>query len=302
MSRNRDASPDRCRLEDHKPTGRWKINKPRGHIRKSGQKFYVTFTAKEHNKSFSIRDYLSEDDAKHDAQKYQKWVTRHYELGINTWRPMTPNHVEIRLTQGKTTILEKEIWEEVRHGKNSFYANFLGNEWYCMRSDSKGLHAIINKTPEGMVTHHLDRKPHHNCRGNLRTADHSMNGKSSNKSKANVSGTTGVHAIRYWKVGRKNVRKLFKIPLAARPLEIPKNVLDANKALYGDNYPSNNITGIRGIYLEMYWLVHCHDRDEQYQKRFPLSLEDDPENPPQHVLDCNETVRQKQNNFNGLDP
>lgn len=55
------------------------------------------------------------------------------------------------------------------------------------------MHRLINKTPKGMNTDHINRNPLDNRRNNLRNADKSLNGHNRGAQTNNTSGYKGVH-------------------------------------------------------------------------------------------------------------
>lgn len=62
------------------------------------------------------------------------------------------------------------------------------------------MHRLLNKTPEGMITDHINRNTLDNRKSNLRTAGKSLNAANTELRKTNTSGHKGVHFA-------KNVRK-----------------------------------------------------------------------------------------------
>jgi len=79
----------------------------------------------------------------------------------------------VQLTRGKVAKIDLEDVEEV-----SKYNWFATKQGYVLRNDSEGmmrLHRLINKTPEGLYTDHINRDTLDNRRCNLRNCTASQN-------------------------------------------------------------------------------------------------------------------------------
>ena len=100
----------------------------------------------------------------------------------------------INLSQGKQTFVDNEDFEYLSKFKWHY-----GSNGYAVRSEfSNGkynkilMHRIINNTPIGFETDHIDKNKLNNCRINLRTCSNSMNQANKGLQKNNKSGYRGV--------------------------------------------------------------------------------------------------------------
>lgn len=95
----------------------------------------------------------------------------------------------IKLTKGKRALVDNEDFESINKWKWHFdstgYAVHKGNGKVYM-------HQLVNKTPKGLFTDHINRNKLDNRRKNLRTCTQSMNMFNTGKQKNNTSGHTGV--------------------------------------------------------------------------------------------------------------
>lgn len=94
---------------------------------------------------------------------------------------------KIKLTQGQYAIVDEEDFK------------WLSQHKWCITSEGyahcyKGgyMHRMINKTPEGLITDHIDGNRLNNSRANLRTVDKSVNAINSGLRTNNKSGYKGV--------------------------------------------------------------------------------------------------------------
>lgn len=133
---------------------------------------------------------------------------------------------EIVLTQGKVALVDDEDYEFLNQFKWLYH-----NKGYADRNlprvNSKqkrqSMHRLINNTPEGFETDHIDGNKLNNQRSNLRMATPSQNQWNTNKRINNTSGFKGVSwhkGTKKWqaKINFKGKRKylgLFDTPEAA---------------------------------------------------------------------------------------
>lgn len=95
---------------------------------------------------------------------------------------------KIQLTQGKFAIVDDEDFLEL-----SKYKWYLSGNGYATRTSRHiRMHRVINSTPEGFDTDHINGDKLDNRRSNLRTATRSQNNFNTSPPKDNTSGTKGV--------------------------------------------------------------------------------------------------------------
>jgi hypothetical protein len=104
----------------------------------------------------------------------------------------------IPLTQGKNAIVDDEDYEFINKWKWHAYKGY-GGVFYAHRSLHIGkrvkhifMHRVINETPEGLDTDHVNGDGLDNRRENIRTATRSQNMFNRAKNKNNTSGYRGV--------------------------------------------------------------------------------------------------------------
>lgn len=101
---------------------------------------------------------------------------------------------KIPLTQGKFALVSKDDYERLSafkwHVDNKGYArrNIIvgGRRWY------EYIHQVVNKTPKGFDTDHINRDKLDNRPSNLRTVTRSQNQHNRGKLASNKSGYKGV--------------------------------------------------------------------------------------------------------------
>lgn len=97
---------------------------------------------------------------------------------------------KIKLTQGKFAIVDKKDFEFLNQWKWSYDSN-----GYARRNDNGKkiyLHKLINNTPDGFLTDHINRNKLDNRRINLRNVNKSENSFNSKMFSHNKSGYRGV--------------------------------------------------------------------------------------------------------------
>jgi hypothetical protein len=111
----------------------------------------------------------------------------------------------IQLTQGKQALVDDEDYEYLNQWK-WFYNN--GYAWRKLRiSSQKGdagrivlsMHRVINKTPDGFYTDHINGNKLDNRKSNLRNVTRSQNLANSKLRKDNSSGCKGVYVRKRYK-------------------------------------------------------------------------------------------------------
>lgn len=101
----------------------------------------------------------------------------------------------INLTRNKITIVDDDLFEELNkfkwHYSDGYAVRSIWNP--ITKKQSKiWMHRLINNTPEGFKTDHVDGNKLNNLHSNLRTATISENNRNRNKQKNNSSGYKGV--------------------------------------------------------------------------------------------------------------
>lgn len=116
---------------------------------------------------------------------------------------------KILLTKGQYALVDDQDFEWLNQHK-----------WYCSHGYAvryagggrknrviKRMHRVVNKTPEGKITDHINRNKLDNRRNNLRSANKSENGLNA---KLRVDNTTGHKGIYRDKSRDKWVAELFR--------------------------------------------------------------------------------------------
>lgn len=122
---------------------------------------------------------------------------------------------KIPLTQGKFAIVDDEDYKLLN--KQSWY---LSSHGYAMtgKSPHQYMHRIINKTPKGFLTDHINRDTLDNRKINLRVADKRINSINRGLQSNNTSGHKGISWSKQhkkwetyiWKNGVKIMLGIFK--------------------------------------------------------------------------------------------
>lgn len=105
----------------------------------------------------------------------------------------------ISLTQNKHALVDDSDYMYLMRWKWCY------SHGYALRGSSPNriyMHRLINKTPKGLDTDHINHDTLDNRRNNLRTVTHSENLRNSKLSKSNKSGHRGI----YWDSERKKWR------------------------------------------------------------------------------------------------
>jgi hypothetical protein len=109
----------------------------------------------------------------------------------------------IKLTQGKEAIVDNEHFDELNQYKWSCDSHGYAVRFTTIQSQNKKLgikqkrktilmHKVINNTPDGFHTDHINGNTLDNRKDNLRTATASQNQGNTNKRVNNTSGFKGV--------------------------------------------------------------------------------------------------------------
>lgn len=144
---------------------------------------------------------------------------------------------EIPLQNGGVTIVSQE---DIAHlSQWEWRKSSLG---YVERWDATGdkrkrvhMHRVVNQTPPGMDTDHINRDPLDNRRDNLRTATRNLNNRNRGCNRNNTSGIVGVT----WDKNRKKWAAAccinYKYRLIGR-YETKEQAADAREAFLKENF------------------------------------------------------------------
>ena len=118
-----------------------------------------------------------------------------------------------------TTIIDSNDYERIK----DFAWNIRKNheKWYVYYTQNKPkkmvhLHRVINNTPDGFITDHINRNPLDNRKSNLRTCTNAENRLNLSKFKTNKSGHAGIHwqdnrwRVDIWENGKIKYLGMYK--------------------------------------------------------------------------------------------
>ena len=94
----------------------------------------------------------------------------------------------IKLTKGKRAIVDDEDYEYL----NQFKWRFSSNGYANTSVKTIGMHRLVNNTPQGLDTDHINGNKLDNRRSNLRSVTRSQNMLNVKPQTNNTSGCTGV--------------------------------------------------------------------------------------------------------------
>lgn len=116
--------------------------------------------------------------------------------------------MKIKLTQNKEAIIDDDDYTLV-----SEYKWFINNKGYAARTDRSGkkqktifLHRVINKTPNGLFTDHINKNKLDNRKSNLRSCTNAQNLWNVEKKKGIF--TSNYKGVNYDKLRKKWVSKI----------------------------------------------------------------------------------------------
>lgn len=126
--------------------------------------------------------------------------------------------------------------------------NWCYHNEYAIRNNAKGelptqvfMHRILNKTPNGFDTDHVDRDKLNNRKCNLRTCTRSQNKKNcSPRGVSKYVGVSWINEIKKWRVSIRINGKKTHVGSYANELEAAKAYNDAASFFYGE-YASINV-------------------------------------------------------------
>ena len=104
---------------------------------------------------------------------------------------------KIKLTKGQFTIVDDDMFDYLNQWKWCYSMSRRGSCGYAIRNNYPEtkkiyMHQVINNTPEGFETDHINRNKLDNRRANLRTATRMLNSRNQRERKDNTSGYKGI--------------------------------------------------------------------------------------------------------------
>jgi len=117
---------------------------------------------------------------------------------------------KIKLTKGKYVTVDNDMFGFLNQWK-WFYSNGYAARFVYLGGGRKNakykmifMHRLINETPEGYETDHINRNKLNNRKINLRIADRSLNSRNKSITKNNTSGYKGIDF--YKRIGKWRAR------------------------------------------------------------------------------------------------
>lgn len=101
---------------------------------------------------------------------------------------------EIRLTQDRVAIVDDDLHDWLNQWKWYYKQGYACRNEYVPIHRTIRMHVVINQTPDGYSTDHMNGNKLDNRRNNLRTVNHHQNGLNRGLQINNTSGFKGV----YW--------------------------------------------------------------------------------------------------------
>ncbi|KKR03301.1 MAG: Pathogenesis-related transcriptional factor and ERF protein [Microgenomates group bacterium GW2011_GWC1_39_12] len=113
----------------------------------------------------------------------------------------------IPLTKGRCAVVDDEDFAMLNKLKWHYSGGYARSNISVQGGRKRiiSMHSIINCTPSGFFTDHIDRNTLNNTRKNLRTVTRSQNAFNINIPKNNTSGYIGVHWHKYAKKWRSYI-------------------------------------------------------------------------------------------------
>lgn len=124
----------------------------------------------------------------------------------------------IELTQGKYAIVDESDYESISRFKWCF------SHGYALRKNNgktQYMHQLINNTPAGMVTDHINRDRLDNRRANLRSVTRSVNNSNRNPVSVNASGLKNIYWDKQTNKWRVKVGRGYKTVHLGRFTKLP---------------------------------------------------------------------------------
>lgn len=112
----------------------------------------------------------------------------------------------IELTQGKQAIVDDGLYDWLSQWNWYYKQGYACRNEYIPTHHTIRMHVVINQTPEGYSTDHMNGDKLDNRRNNLRTVNHHQNGLNRGVPSNNTSGVKGVYWHRRDKKWRAQIR------------------------------------------------------------------------------------------------
>ena len=158
----------------------------------------------------------------------------------------------INLTQGRKAIVDDEEYQYLNQYKWCAWKSATGNTFYAVRNSPKDvngerkriwMHRIINETPEGMITDHVNGDGLDNRTANLRTCTNTDNVRNGRTPAHNTSGYKGVcfhKKAQKWKAQIQVNGKRIHLGLFTNPERAHRTYIAAAKKYHGEFIRSYN--------------------------------------------------------------
>ena len=146
--------------------------------------------------------------------------------------------------KGKFAIVDDDDYDELN--KTKWFATSHGKTFYVhkdyIRKKTIHMHRVINKTPLGMETDHVNRNGLDNRKCNLRSCNRSKNNMNTSLKANNTSGYRGVvkHSARKgWKAQIRLNNKYIHVGYFNSPEEASVAYCKKAKELFKEFYPAD---------------------------------------------------------------
>lgn len=151
----------------------------------------------------------------------------------------------IELTQGKQAIVDDDLYDWLNQWKWYYKNAPTGEGGYACRNEGHHgkqktirMHMVINQTPPGLATDHINGNKLDNRRANLRSANHIQNGHNQGMHSNNTSGHKNIYwhkRDRKWRVQiRDGIRKVYVG--SYKDLESAVEARDAAESLFHKDF------------------------------------------------------------------
>lgn len=145
---------------------------------------------------------------------------------------------EILLTQGKVALVDDEDFEKLNKVNWCFHSGYARRRG-SINGEQMGIHMhrVVNKTPDGLQTDHINGNKLDNRKLNLRTATQSNNQHNRTKYACNKSGFKGVYFHKHCKRYQARIRihtKLLNLGFFLTPEAAHAAYCEAAEKLHGD--------------------------------------------------------------------